>query len=114
LYLPQAKIYRGSCALGPWIVLGATEAAARSWTVRLTIQRRRETMFAGETPVDRLKRRFAELSDFLFRSQEFPRGAVLLTGTGIVPPDSFTLRPGDVIEIEISGIGMLRNTVTTV
>jgi 2-dehydro-3-deoxy-D-arabinonate dehydratase len=114
LYLPQAKIYKHSCALGPWITLGATEADAREWTIRITIKRDGSAVFSGETSVGRIKRSFADLVSYLFRSQEFPHGAVLLTGTGVVPDDSFTLRANDVTEIEISGIGTLKNTVTVV
>jgi 2-dehydro-3-deoxy-D-arabinonate dehydratase len=114
LYLPQAKVYRRSCALGPWIVVGATEAEARTWKIELRILRRGRLAFAGETPVHRLRRTFAELTDYLFRSQEFPHGVVLLSGTGIVPPDSFTLRPEDQVRIRISGIGLLANPVIAV
>lgn len=114
LYLPQAKIYTGSCALGPWIQLGATEAAAREWKIKIEIRRNGKPVFAGETPVGQIKRRFEELAGYLFRSQVFPHGAVLLTGTGIVPPETFTLQERDEIGIEITGIGRLRNTVTVV
>jgi 2-dehydro-3-deoxy-D-arabinonate dehydratase len=114
LYLPQAKIYHRSCALGPWIHLGATETLAREWSIRIEVLRNGQSVFAGETSVGQIKRSFAELAEFLFRSQVFPHGAVLLTGTGIVPPDSFTLQAEDVIEIEASGIGVLRNTVVVV
>jgi 2-dehydro-3-deoxy-D-arabinonate dehydratase len=114
LYLPQAKIYQGSCALGPWIQLGASEAAAREWKIRLEIRRHDQPVFMGETSVEQIKRKFDELAGFLFRSQSFPHGAVLLTGTGIVPPDTFTLQERDVVQIEITGIGMLRNSVTVV
>jgi 2-dehydro-3-deoxy-D-arabinonate dehydratase len=114
LYLPQAKTYDRSCALGPWITLGVTEAAARDWAIRLEIHRAGRPVFAGTTSVGQIKRSFAELAGYLFRSQSFPHGAVLLTGTGIVPPDSFTLLAEDVVEIEISGIGRLRNPVTVV
>jgi len=114
LYLPQAKIYHRSCALGPWIHLGATEAEARQGKIRLEILRAGQIVFAGETSVGRIKRRFAELAEFLFRCQVFPHGAVLLSGTGIIPPDAFTLQSGDVVKIEISGIGVLENTVAVV
>ncbi|HXC98220.1 MAG TPA: fumarylacetoacetate hydrolase family protein [Verrucomicrobiae bacterium] len=114
LYLPQAKIYDRSCALGPWIALGAPESAAREWKIKITVQRDGQSVFAGETSVAQIKRRFEELAAFLFRSQLFPHGAVLLTGTGIVPPDAFTLREHDSIEIEISGIGLLQNHVLMV
>jgi 2-dehydro-3-deoxy-D-arabinonate dehydratase len=114
LYLPQAKTYDRSCALGPCIVLGATEAEARGWEVRLEIIRTGRPAFVGTTSIGQIKRSFAELSGYLFRSQTFAQGAVLLTGTGIVPPDDFTLQPGDVVGIEISGIGRLENTVAVV
>src|SRR2546423_7224447 len=111
LYLPQAKIYQGSCALGPWIQLAASEAEARTWAIQLKIARSGSIVFTGQTSVSQIKRTFEELAGFLYRSQTFPFGAVLLTGTGVIPPDSFTLEPGDLIEIEISGIGVLRNSV---
>ena len=114
LYLPQAKIYDRSCALGPWIQIGATESEARQWTVRINIQRNGGSVFSGETSVSKIKRAFEELAGYLFRSQKFPHGAILLTGTGVIPPDSFTLHPGDQIEIEISGIGVLSNPVVSV
>jgi 2-dehydro-3-deoxy-D-arabinonate dehydratase len=111
LYLPQAKVYDRSCALGPWITLGVPEPAAREWTIRLTIARGAEVVFTGETSVGQLKRGFEELASFLFRCQTFPHGAVLLTGTGIVPPANVTLHEQDDVAIEISGIGILRNRV---
>lgn len=114
LYLPQAKVYRHSCALGPWLVLGATEAEVRSWNVRMDIVRAGECVFSDATSLSRIRRSFDELAAFLFRSQDLPYGACLLTGTGIVPPDDFTLRPGDEVLVEIDGIGCLRNPVVTV
>ena len=114
LYLPQAKIYNRSCAVGPVITVGCTEEEARSWTIRLHIERAGLLAFSGETSVSQIKRSFTELVEFLFRSQDFPNGAVLLTGTGIVPPDDFTLQPGDRVRIEISGIGVLENSVVEV
>jgi 2-dehydro-3-deoxy-D-arabinonate dehydratase len=114
LYLPQAKTYNRSCALGPWIVVGATESVARDWKIRIEIRRGDESVFAGETSVGQIKRKFEELAGFLFRCQVFPHGAVLLTGTGVVPPDTFTLQAADQIHIEISGIGSLRNSVVVV
>jgi len=114
LYLPQAKIYDRSCALGPWITLGTPEEAAREWTIQIRISRNGEEVFAGKTSAGSIKRRFDGLAGFLFRSQVFSHGAILLTGTGIVPPDAFTLKERDLVEIEISGIGLLRNPVVVV
>ena len=114
LYLPQAKIYERSCALGPWIHLGATETEAREWKVKIEIHRGGKVVFGGETSVGQIKRSFEQLAEFLFRSQKFPHGAILLTGTGVVPPDTFTLQEKDDIEIEISGIGLLKNPVVVV
>jgi 2-dehydro-3-deoxy-D-arabinonate dehydratase len=114
LYLPQAKIYHRSCAVGPFITVGVGETEARTWRIELQIQREGATAFRGETSVGQIKRSFGELVDYLFRSQSFPHGAVLLTGTGIVPPDGFTLAAGDAIRIGISGIGTLENQVVVV
>lgn len=114
LYLPQAKVYKNSCALGPWIVMGVDENQAREWTIRLNISRGGKSVFEGGTSVNQIKRGFDELIGYLFRSQEFPNGAVLLTGTGIVPADDFTLAAGDIVTIDISGIGTLENRVAKV
>jgi len=114
LYLPQAKIYTGSCAVGPWIVVGMTEDDARQWTIHLQIRRGSKTVFSGETRINQIKRRFIELAEYLFRSQKFPHGAVLLTGAGIVPEDTFTLEANDSVRITISGIGTLENPVAVV
>ncbi|MDX1952059.1 MAG: fumarylacetoacetate hydrolase family protein [Verrucomicrobiota bacterium] len=114
LYLPQAKIYDRSCALGPFIRIGVTEAEVRAWTISVQISRGGAVVFQGETGISQIKRSFTELAGFLFRSQVFPNGAVLLTGTGVVPPDQFTLAAGDRVRIEISGIGVLENSVLVV
>lgn len=114
LYLPQAKIYDKSCALGPWILLGPSEADARKWAIRIDIQRNGEKVFSVASSVNQIRRSFGELASYLCRSQNFPHGAVLLTGTGIVPDDDFTLQSGDIITISISGIGSLTNTVQLV
>jgi len=114
LYLPQAKVYDRSCALGPWIVLATDEAAIRRWTISVAIARGGSDVFRGETGVDQIKRSFTDLISHLWRSQSFPHGAVLLTGTGVVPDESFTLQPGDRVTIGISGIGTLENTVQVV
>ncbi len=114
LYLPQAKIYHRSCAVGPCILVGSTEAVARTWTITLQIYREGRIIFEGQTTVNQIKRRFEELVSYLCRSQTFPHGAVLLTGTGIVPGENFTLQPDDRVRIEVSGIGVLENTVVMV
>jgi 2-dehydro-3-deoxy-D-arabinonate dehydratase len=114
LYLPQAKIYASSCAVGPWIVVGPTEDQAREWTIQLEIRRGGQTVFAGDTRAGQIKRPFDALVHYLFRSQTFPNGAVLLTGAGIVPPDSFTLEAHDAVRITISGVGTLENAVSIV
>jgi 2-dehydro-3-deoxy-D-arabinonate dehydratase len=114
LYLPQAKVYDRSCSLGPWITLGVTEADVRTWQISIAILRNGQRVFTGETSVGQIKRSFTELAGYLCRSQTFPHGAVLLTGTGVVPSDSFTLQTGDIVEIRIPSLGMLRNPVVVV
>lgn len=111
LYLPQAKIYTASCSLGPVIAVGVTEAAVRSWTIHLVVRRQGGEVFRGETPIHRIRRGFAELVDWLCRGQEFPHGAALLTGTGIVPPDDFCLAEGDEVAIRVPELGTLTNPV---
>lgn len=114
LYLPQAKIYERSCALGPWITVGPVEATVRGWEISLRIRRAGTEVFSGRTELGRLKRGFAELAEWLFRAQRFPHGAVLLTGTGIVPPDDFSLQPGDEVTISNAQLGELTNPVVVV
>ena len=114
LYLPQAKVYDRSCAVGPWIVVGASEEEIRQWTIGVEIGRGGQSVFIGETSIDNIKRSFSELLDYLGRSQSFPHGAMLLTGTGVVPDDDFTLAEKDVVSIHISGIGKLGNPVVAV
>jgi 2-dehydro-3-deoxy-D-arabinonate dehydratase len=114
LYLPQAKIYDRSCAIGPWIEPGLSEEQTRSQKVRLDVKRAGESVFTGETPLGNLKRPFENLVQHLFACQSFPHGVLLLTGTGIIPPDDFSLQPKDVVSIEITGIGVLENTVVEV
>jgi 2-dehydro-3-deoxy-D-arabinonate dehydratase len=98
LYLPQAKIYNGSCALGPGVVIAEPDEL-RSLPITINILRGEETVFHGETGIGNMKRKFEELVDYLFKEIEFPEGVFLMTGTGIVPPDTFTLQPGDVVRI---------------
>ena len=114
LYLPQAKMYERACAIGPCIVTGADEATIRQWTIGVEIIRGGETVFSGETSINNIKRTFDELLDYLGRSQSFPHGAMLLTGTGVVPGDEFTLAAEDRIRITVSGIGTLENPVAIV
>jgi 2-dehydro-3-deoxy-D-arabinonate dehydratase len=114
LYLPQAKTYDRSCSLGPWITLVDDEQVIRQWSISVSISRSGKVVFAGETSIDKIKRPFADLMAYLWRSQAFARGVVLLTGTGVVPDDSFTLAPHDQVTIIISGIGRLENAVTIV
>ena len=114
LYLPQAKMYERACAVGPCIVAGTDEAAIREWTIGVEILRDGETVFGGETSIGNIKRSFDELLDYLGRSQSFPHGAMLLTGTGVVPDDDFTLAAGDIVRITVSGIGTLENPVAVV
>src|SRR5689334_19909906 len=111
LYLPQAKVYRGSCALGPCIVPVADAVAPEEMEITLRIVRGEEQVFQGSTQVALLRRKPEELVDWLFRAQDFPAGVVLLTGTSVIPAPEFTLRPGDVVRISISGLGELVNTV---
>jgi 2-dehydro-3-deoxy-D-arabinonate dehydratase len=114
LYLPQAKVYDRSCAIAPWVRLGASEPEVREWIIRSTIHRNGRQAFSGETRIGNIKRSFQELASYLYRSQQFPHGAVLLTGTGVVPPDDFTLHEHDLVEIEIPAIGVLQNPVVVV
>jgi 2-dehydro-3-deoxy-D-arabinonate dehydratase len=113
LYLPQAKVYTASCALGPGILLNPTTEWPDT-TIRLCIRRGDTVAFRGEVHTSRIRRTIGELVSYLGRSNKFPYGAVLLTGTGIVPPGDFTLAAGDVVEIIIDGIGTLVNTVKVV
>lgn len=111
LYLPQAKIYQQSCALGPVVTLAAGMPAREAIEIRLHIQRSVQTVFEGKTRLTQMARTLESLVDWLGRENRFPHGAVLLTGTGVVPPDDFSLQSGDQITIEITGIGQLCNVV---
>ena len=110
LYLPQAKVYDGSCAIGPCILVSETPPPP-STRIELDIRRSGSSVFAASTTLAEMKRDLQALVDFLYKETSFPDGCVLLTGTGVVPPDDFTLRSGDEIAIAIDGIGTLRNTV---
>jgi 2-dehydro-3-deoxy-D-arabinonate dehydratase len=111
LYLPQAKLYDGSCALGPWITLAPAMPSRTEITIELSIERGGRRVFEGATSIAQMARSFEDLAGWLARDNSFPRGVVLLTGTGIVPPDDFTLAAGDAVAITIAGIGTLANTV---
>jgi 2-dehydro-3-deoxy-D-arabinonate dehydratase len=110
LYLPQAKVYDRSCALGPGILI-RNEPMPATTQIKLDILRSNQITFTGTTTLAELKRNPATLVEYLFRDQSFPHGCFLLTGTGIVPPDSFTLESKDEIQITIEGIGTLKNSV---
>ncbi len=111
LYLPQAKSYDASAAIGPCLYVSDSSIHPDS-IIHLEILREKEIIFSGEIPINRMKRKHQELAGYLFRETSFPYGVYLMTGTGIVPPDHFTLIPGDEIKISIDGIGTLVNTVT--
>jgi 2-dehydro-3-deoxy-D-arabinonate dehydratase len=110
LYLPQAKVYDGACAIGPAILV-TPEPLAKTTQIAIEIRRAGDVEFAGATTVAGMKRDFETLVSYLYRELSFPHGCLLFTGTGVIPPDSFTLRAGDEIGITIEGIGTLRNTV---
>ena len=110
LYLPQAKVYDRSCALGPCILVSESPLPS-STQIRLEIFRAGKSEFSGSTTLDAMKRSPASLVEYLYRNNSFPKGCFLLTGTGVVPPDSFTLMNGDEIRITITGIGTLVNSV---
>jgi len=110
LYLPQAKVYDRACALGPGILI-AGEPISPSTEIHMRILRSGKPVFSGSTALTELKRTFSTLLEYLYRDNGFPKGCFLLTGTGIVPPDDFTLHQQDEIQITITGIGTLINTV---
>ncbi len=110
LYLPQAKVYDRSCSLGPCILV-EDRPLSKATEIRLEIMRGGLTEFSAGTSLEAMKREPAELAGFLYRNNSFPNGCFLLTGTGIVPPDSFTLQAGDEIRITIPPIGTLVNQV---
>jgi 2-dehydro-3-deoxy-D-arabinonate dehydratase len=110
LYLPQAKVYDGSCGLGPGVYVPDAPLPSET-SIHIAIRRAGAIAFEGETTLAAMKRRPDELVEYLFRDNSFPRGCFLLTGTGIVPPDEFTLAAGDQIAITIGEVGTLMNTV---
>ena len=110
LYLPQAKVYDGACALGPGVLI-LDESLPPATTIALTIVRNGDEVFRGSTTLQQMRRTPEELVQYLYRETSFPHGAVLLTGTGVVPPDDFTLQTGDAVAITIPPIGTLDNVV---
>ncbi len=110
LYLPQAKVYDGSCALGPRIFL-TNEPLPKETKIQIQIRRAGREAFAGQIAIAQIKRELPSLAEYLYRESSFPVGCFLMTGTGIVPPDSFTLQSGDEIAITIEPIGTLVNVV---
>ena len=114
LYLPQAKVYDRCLGLGPSIVTTDEVPDPLHLEIHLRIERAGNVAFEGSTSTARLNRSLTELCAYLGRCNSHPNGAILLTGTGIVPPDAFTLAPNDTVDITIEGIGKLTNTVTTV
>jgi 2-dehydro-3-deoxy-D-arabinonate dehydratase len=110
LYLPQAKVYDGSCAVGPCVLLSETPPPPAT-AIEIRIVRAGATVFSGRTDLAQIKRPLPQLAEFLYRELSFPHGCFLMTGTGIVPPDSFTLDHGDEVRISIGEIGELVNSV---
>jgi 2-dehydro-3-deoxy-D-arabinonate dehydratase len=111
LYLPQAKVYDSCCALGPVITLVDALPKPELLQLRLSIVRQGDKVFEGSTTIAQMARSFSDLISWLGRDNSFPQGVILLTGTGIVPPDDFSLQAGDVVHIDATGIGRLTNIV---
>jgi 2-dehydro-3-deoxy-D-arabinonate dehydratase len=111
LYLPQAKFYEHACAIGPLITLAGAMPGPEQTHIGLTIERAGKPAFQGSTTVASMARPFEDLIAWLGKETSFPNGVILLTGTGIVPPDDFTLAAGDIVHIDITGIGRLSNSV---
>jgi len=111
LYLPQAKVYDACCALGPGVTLPGSMPPLDQLKIQLIVERDGTTLLDDETSTSRLARRLEDLVGWLARDNVFPNGAVLLTGTGVVPPDDFSLQAGDRVRIAIDGIGALENPV---
>jgi 2-dehydro-3-deoxy-D-arabinonate dehydratase len=109
LYIPQAKVFAGACAIGPALVVPDDWTAPRA--IRIRITGGGSVLFEGETSTERMKRTPHELAEWLARDNPVPPGSVLLTGTGLVPEDDYTLLPGHTVEIELEGVGVLVNTV---
>jgi 2-dehydro-3-deoxy-D-arabinonate dehydratase len=110
LYLPQAKTYDGCAAIGPCVYLNEN-GLQKETKIHLQINRNKQIVFEGNIAISQMKRTFEELVSFVYRECSFPNGCLIMTGTGIVPPNDFTLCPGDEIKITIDNIGTLINTV---
>ena len=111
LYLPQAKVYDACCGLGPTIRLASTLSDPTAIEIQIEIERNSKQVFHGKTSTAKMARTFGDLIQWLGRDSSFPHGVILLTGTGIVPPDEFSLKSGDVVKITMEGIGTLINPV---
>ncbi len=111
LYLPQAKCYNACAGLGPWVTLYRELPPVSSMKIDLKIHRAGEIVFDQQTSAAEMARTFADLVSWLGRDNDFPHGAFLMTGTGIVPTSDFTLAPGDVVKITIDGVGTLSNPI---
>ena len=111
LYLPQAKVYDACCGIGPWITLAEAMPPTREIGIQLSIIRNGAEVVGGTTSIARMARTFSDLIAWLGRDNLFPSGVFLFTGTGIVPPDEFSLVAGDMVHIRVDGIGTLTNSV---
>ena len=114
LYLPQAKIYDKSCAIGPCFATAEAVGDPKNLAIRLTIQRDGEEVFNGETSTSAMFRDCEDIANWLQRHNAVPDGTTVVTGTGVIPPPDFTLAEGDVVNVEIENIGRLTNTVVVV
>ncbi|GIL22920.1 MAG: 2-hydroxyhepta-2,4-diene-1,7-dioate isomerase [Bacteroidota bacterium] len=113
LYLPQAKMYEGSCALGPCLYIPENPISPET-EIAISILRNRQEVFGGTIRLNRMKRSFTELASWLYKACKFPQGSFLMTGTGIVPGNDFTLQKNDEVIISIDGIGTLSNEVDVI
>ncbi|MDH5597703.1 MAG: fumarylacetoacetate hydrolase family protein [Cyclobacteriaceae bacterium] len=110
LYLPQAKTYDGCASIGPCLYVVENPDVSK-WTINLRIKRKNQEIFTESVSVAQIKRSLTELVDYLFKESSFPKGCFLMTGTGIVPPDDFTLMSGDEVEIAMEPVGVLKNGI---
>jgi 2-dehydro-3-deoxy-D-arabinonate dehydratase len=111
LYLPQAKVYERSAALGPCLYIPESPVSPET-RIHLSISRDGKQLYAGEAAISQMKRSLTELAGWLFRESDFIYGCFLMTGTCLVPPNEFTLQEGDLVDIAIDGIGVLTNRVS--